>query len=389
MLELLTLYPHADYMNDPDFNVYGTIIDIQTQKTPEYSKSLRDLIKGCIEFEPLDRIELDRLRACIKFYRDRLNNTYEQLDNTERARFESNSLLYYVRNEINNMPTGRWEPYEPESPSKPEDEKFPNLDWPVVFPRFDDGPETTGEENDDSDSDDDSDDDDLPSWLLPARKPTAPEGTPSNNASPRLFFGLPPHQPPRVPVAKPIADIVHPSKGRHLNNPIVIADDTVRKQPDTSDTWPRTRQQSPFQLYEEGEGSEFSDSEGAGDGSLRNEGRPSKGKSSNAGAWGAAREDGGIEGLEGSLTDGLPDEGALDEGTDDESLDMDLESDDPVSPPPPPALQAPTHHAPAAARPPQVPAPQFPTLAPAPPAPAAHPTRIPRKLRNGTVFGYF
>lgn len=185
MLELLTLYTHNDYMHDPAYNVKGVIIDIATSKRPEYSKNLRDLIKSCLEPKPARRIEIHHLQACIKEHRDRLIKNYEQSDSNERARFQRDSRLYYIRNEINDMPTGRFEPNEPVSPSRPEAGNFPDLDWPVVFPRFDDGPETEGEGSDDSDSnsgddDDDDDDDDnddvgSPRGQTQARKTEAPK----------------------------------------------------------------------------------------------------------------------------------------------------------------------------------------------------------------------
>lgn len=211
MLELLTLYTHADYMNDPDYNVNGVIVDIETKKKPEYSKMLRDLIKECLEPEPSLRPKLHRLQARIKACRDRLGRIYEQSDNTGRAIFEYNSLLYYVRNEINNMPTGRWEPYEPESPSKPEHGQFRD-DWPVVFPRFHDGPEAEREGSNDrnsDDDDDDSDDDDSDDGGLPssrqirARDPRAPERMMPKSMSLRLLdplFRLFPFKLPSVPL---------------------------------------------------------------------------------------------------------------------------------------------------------------------------------------------
>ena len=52
------------------------------------------------------------------------------------------------------MPTGNWQPNEAKSPSEPESGKFPDRDFPVIFPRFDDGPEGEGDEGDDGDADD-------------------------------------------------------------------------------------------------------------------------------------------------------------------------------------------------------------------------------------------
>ena len=196
MLELLTLYSHADYMIDPEYNVNGEIIDIKTEKEPEYSKKLRDLIKSCLESKPAKRIEVHRLRDCIEVYRDRIKKRYEQSDSNERARFEHDSFLYYKRNEINNMPTGRYQPYDPESPSMPEAQKIPDLDWPVTFPRFhDDGPEAEGEGNDDGD--DNNSDDDLLRGGLRARKTRLPKGRRPASMSPYLLnplLGFSPHE---------------------------------------------------------------------------------------------------------------------------------------------------------------------------------------------------
>lgn len=149
MLELLTLYAHLDYINDPEYNDAGRIRVIETNKEPEYSQDLRGLIKACIEPKCLERIKLEDLRARIKSYHDRIIREYRQSNDDWRARYESDSLLYYARNEINNMPTGEWEPYKAISPSKPEEVKFPDHAWPVVFPRFVDGPEAGGKKGGD------------------------------------------------------------------------------------------------------------------------------------------------------------------------------------------------------------------------------------------------
>lgn len=356
MLELLTLSPHVDYMNDPDYNVDGVITDIETDKKPEYSIALRDLIKSCLEPKPLERIKIGSLRACIKSNRDHLSETYEQSDNNGRARFEDDSLLYYIRNEINNMPPGRYEPIDPESPSKPEVVRFRDYDWPVVFPRFHDGPESEGQgsdDSDDSDSDDESDDGGSPERMLPK-------------------------------------NTVHQSTGHRMSNPIDLVNDSAGKHTDTSDIWRRkdTRRKQGNAR------SEISDTGGAVNGSLRDGTRPSNSRLSDARAVGAVREDGGVEGLEDSLTDGLPVE-APEDGTDDESQPMESDSDDSVSmpssshqvPAPAPAPAAPAAQAPAHAPTPAV---QAQALAPQAPAQAPAPVRpIPRKLRSGVTFGYF
>ena len=85
-------------------------------------------------------------------------------------------------------------------------------------------------------------------------------------------------------------------------------------------------------------------------------------------AGSAAREDGGVEGLEEDMPDGVS-IGASVAGTDDQSRDMDEDFDD--------------DSASSSLSLSQVPAP-----APAP-APAASVKPVPRKLRSGATFGYF
>lgn len=142
MLELLTLYPHADYMADARYHIDSRVKDITTMRDPEYSENLRNLIHKCIEPYPQNRIDLKSLRFHVKAYRNAMRSAYRKLDQTARTKYQTDNRLYYVRNEINDMPTGDWEPFNPKSPSKPESGKFPDREFPVRFPRFDDdGPE--------------------------------------------------------------------------------------------------------------------------------------------------------------------------------------------------------------------------------------------------------
>ena len=226
MLELLTLYRHADYVNDPEYHVNGVITNIDTTKEPEYSKDLRDLIKRCIEPDPFNRIPLDRLRAFIRSYRKRISRAYRESDEEGKARFQSDNRLYYIRNEINNMPTGNWQPNEAKSPSEPESGKFPDRDFPVVFPRFDDGPEGEGNGVDDGDSDDDDDADDGNCDANNSSRPGPLESIPRQSMSHKLLrppLGFPSHGPPS---ANAIADAVHHSPDHRLSNPLLRADDT-------------------------------------------------------------------------------------------------------------------------------------------------------------------
>lgn len=147
MLELLTLYSHADYMADARYHVDSRVKEITTIRDPEYSEDLRNLIHKCIEPYPQNRIDLKSLRFHVKAYRNGMRSAYKKLDETAKTKYKTDNRLYYVRNEINDMPPGNIEPYDPKSPSQPESGKFPDREFPVRFPRFDeDGPEEEEEE---------------------------------------------------------------------------------------------------------------------------------------------------------------------------------------------------------------------------------------------------
>ena len=142
MLELLTLYRHADYMNDDDYHSPGgQIIDIETVKKPEYTEELRELIKQCVEPDPLKRIKLKDLRSHIKSRRHEWKQSYRDESEDGRERFRADNRLYYVRNEINGMPPGNWVPQGVNHPQSSRIGGF-RPEFPVVYPRFSDGPES-------------------------------------------------------------------------------------------------------------------------------------------------------------------------------------------------------------------------------------------------------
>lgn len=369
MFELVTLYLHADYLCDEEYSNNGTIVNIKTSRDPEYSKELRDLIEACVKPGPSNRILLDHLRILIKSYRDSIHEKYEQLNDDKKRAFQSHNRLYYIENDINDMPTGSWKPNR-----KLEAEKF--LDpWTFKYPSFSDDPETKGEGANDGDKDNDGDDHN--------------DGDNHNDddgaEAPKLLdilFASSHHQPPPPPSpADPVADAVTPPRGHRSGNPIATAPSPVNG-----------RNLSARERARQGKRSAECASPrdgGARDPSLGGGARASDGRLGGAVPGGAAREDGGGQGLRDGLTDGVPDDG---------SLDMEIESDDPVSPPPPPprrsrapappaTAQAPHAHAAtrARARAHAAPAP----TAPPRPAPASPVKISPRRLRNGRVVGYF
>lgn len=142
MLELLTLYPHVDYMADAAYSSLGGVDGIVTEREPEYDEKLRNLIYRCIEPYPQGRIGLRDLQLSVLECRNRIRSAYRNLDEAARTQYKADNRLYYVNNEINEMPTGNWIPGNPKSPSEPESGKFPDREFPVHFPRFEkDGPE--------------------------------------------------------------------------------------------------------------------------------------------------------------------------------------------------------------------------------------------------------
>ena len=222
MYELMTLYRVYDCLQDPDFHDNGVITYWDTNKKPDdYSKNLKHLIKQCITPNPEQRISLDRLRSLIEVNRDQMHGVYDASDDAAKATFEADNRVYYVGNDINNMPPGGdWSPVTVVSPSQPEDVPFPDPDFPIVFPRFAprDGPESdvedgntdaNSEENalketllDDGAVEEGSDDDSVP-MDIEDEEPVSPPPAPAPVAP--VAPVAPPPPPPAPAQAPPVA----------------------------------------------------------------------------------------------------------------------------------------------------------------------------------------
>ena len=275
------------------------------------------------------------------------------------------------------MPPGNWIPYKAVSPSKPETGRFLDSNFPVIFPRFgDDGPEGGADGGNDADNNGDvynADNDDHAANYGGSR-PGEPEIMPQTGMSPRIdqFFYFWSCRPQFLALINTIVEAAPRSAGIGLSDPVLIPSDTVSKHANSSDFWRRRATGNASQPRLGGSG--------ARDARISDQGGPLNDRLDDALPAGAAREDGGVQGL----ADGRPDE-VRSEGTNDGSQDMDLESQDPISPPPPPSPFRATALATQALL--QVPAP---TPAPAPvPAPAPAVQLIPRRLRSGRIIGYF
>ena len=129
-------------MLDDQFNDQGMIYPIKTDRQPDYSIDLTTLVSECVEPNPLKRIKIRALRSRIKSARRSSRKKYKESSDEGKERIRASERLYFVGNEINKMPTGTWRPNRKlKSPSRPESGQFPDRDFPIVFPRFDDGPE--------------------------------------------------------------------------------------------------------------------------------------------------------------------------------------------------------------------------------------------------------
>ena len=198
MFELLTSHQYRDYMEDAHDH-------IDTDKEPEYSETLRDLITECIRPIPLERIELDRLRERIQSYRDRMHREYMETDDDGRAEFESENLLYYIRNEINNMPTtSELIPSQPPLLSE-----FPDADYPIFPPLFsdeediEDGPEAANDFWDEVE--DGSEEGEIVDRPKPKKDlPIYERKRPDSKSPPSQYFTVPLITPSANPTADPL-----------------------------------------------------------------------------------------------------------------------------------------------------------------------------------------
>ena len=144
MLELLTLYRHAEVMNCPFSSRDGMIEDIGTVNEPEYSQLLRNLIIECIRPDPHMRIRLRDLRSSIKNYRKSARREYKEASEEERVRTRTQDRLYYAQGE--DVPEGRWAPRadsrqdQANSAPRPEAERLSDQ-LPVIHTQIADGPE--------------------------------------------------------------------------------------------------------------------------------------------------------------------------------------------------------------------------------------------------------
>lgn len=432
MFELLTLYAHTDFMLDEEFNRNGYVVDFATLKDPEYSQDLRDLIQDCLHPTPRHRIRLDILRLSINEYRNRIRDKYEQSDDNEKAKFEYESLLYYVKDEINRMPPGNWQPYDRRK--RPEPEKFPDTGR-IRYPRFRDGPEKDADDLDNEDygdayygDGDDGDDDE-------AGAPGGMQQKGMSSKFPKSALTFSPiYHHAFLSLANLVAVTVASRRGgRRRERQSVLKNDLANERADDTSIRPHRRARRiphPQNVIDNDPANKRIDGSGSRPPRRARRGHRPQLRREDAMIQrpDAGARDGNVGGggwyvrgwdfrngrlgdlLEGDMLDDGPDgDGRDGDGTDAGSCNMDLEANDPPSPLPPapaPALQPPPPaqpptQTPALQPPPPAPAPPphlAPPPPPAPPAPqpplqppALQPPLQPatRTLRNGKIVKYF
>lgn len=109
MYELTTLHRAARVLfNRPDDYGHGCP-PLNTNKNPEYSSHLRDLIRDCLNFDPGERPDLEQLNRITTRHARMTRDALAYLRTVPEVAHEQ-ERLYYRDNEINTMMTGNYIP---------------------------------------------------------------------------------------------------------------------------------------------------------------------------------------------------------------------------------------------------------------------------------------
>ena len=235
MFELLTHEAVINYLSDDEWTVNEAFIDIPNVRNPKYSDALTELIRLCLEPEPWDRPSIEELELKIETRCQSIANEY-----AANPSLHQQDRLYYRGSEINQMPPGNWNYWNPlmeyvprpsEPPDREKDPKNPFTNT-IIYPPFPtselDGPEAEGEEvQDDNDAEKcDKDGDDG----VEAESDEVPKGLNVNGAGNLDATSADPSRGPRGNDAKNplvISDSdenpSHGPKGNDAKNPLVIS----------------------------------------------------------------------------------------------------------------------------------------------------------------------
>lgn len=170
MFELLTHEAVVYYLTDDEWTVNEAFFDIPNVRTPRYSGALTELIKLCLMPEPWDRPSIEELELKIGTKCQRIMNEY-----TANPSLQKQDRLYYAGSEINQMPPGDWNYWNPVVKDVPKPSDLPDPKEPknpftetIKYPPFPtselDGPEEQGGEVQETRVKSSDDDDDKDNW---------------------------------------------------------------------------------------------------------------------------------------------------------------------------------------------------------------------------------
>lgn len=168
MFELLTNEAVVLYLSDEEWTLNEAFQQIPNVRNPRYSSALTELIRLCLMPEPWDRPSIEELELKIGV---RCQSVTDEL--AANPSLHQQDRLYYKGSEINQMPPGDWNYWNPvreyvltpsEDPFHTRGPKNPFTDS-IVYPHFptsemDDHEEEGGESQDGDDDDEDGRDED-------------------------------------------------------------------------------------------------------------------------------------------------------------------------------------------------------------------------------------
>ena len=158
MFELLTHEAVAYYLADDEWTVNEAFIAIPNLRNPKYSDALTELVKLCLMPEPWDRPSLDELELKIDARCQSIRDEY-----AGNPSLREQDRLYYRGSEINQMPPGNWNYWNPVMKDVPRPSASPDPNEPknpftdiISYPPFptselDDPVEEEGEVQGDDD----------------------------------------------------------------------------------------------------------------------------------------------------------------------------------------------------------------------------------------------
>lgn len=160
MFELVTHEAVAYYLADDEWTVNEAFITIPNLRNPKYSDALTELVKICLMPEPWDRPSIEELELKIDASCQSIRDRYDA-----NPSLRERDRLYYRGSEINQMPPGNWNYWNPVMKDVPRPSASPDSNEPknpftdsISYPPFptselDDPEEKGGKVRDDDDND--------------------------------------------------------------------------------------------------------------------------------------------------------------------------------------------------------------------------------------------